>query len=113
MVARNTLATATPYAVEQAIKRIGKNLRLARLRRKLTIEEVAGKIGTGPRAVRAAERGNPTTGMAVYAALLWTFNLLSAFEEVADPRNDEEGLALAESSTNARARRSRGLNNDF
>ena len=113
MVARNTLTTATPYAVEQAIKKIGKNLRIARLRRKLTIEEVAEKIGTGPRAVRAAEHGHPSTGIAVYAALLWAFNLLPTFEEAADPRNDEEGLALAEAGTGVRARRKRGLDNDF
>lgn len=113
MVARNTLTTATPYAVEQAIKKMGNHLRIARLRRKLTIEEVAEKIGTGPRAVRAAEHGHPSTGIAVYAALLWAFNLLPSFEEVTDPRNDEEGLALAESATNARVRRKRDLDDDF
>lgn len=113
MVARNTLTTATPYAVEEVIKKIGNNLRIARLRRKLTIEEVAEKIGTGPRAVRAAEHGRPSTGIAVYAALLWAFNLLAALDEVADPRDDEEGLALVESATNARARRGRGLDDDF
>jgi transcriptional regulator with XRE-family HTH domain len=53
-----------PYPVEHAIKKVGDNLRTARLRRKLTIEEVAEKIGAGPRAVRAAESGKPSTGMA-------------------------------------------------
>ena len=113
MVARNTLLTATPYAVEQAINKVGNNLRIARLRRKLTIEEVAEKIGTGVRAVRAAESGNASTGIAVYAALLWAYGLLSPLEELADPQNDPEGLALAEAGTSARARKSRGLDNDF
>jgi len=113
MVARNTLLTATPYEVERAITKVGKNLRTARVRRKFTIEEVAEKIGTGPRAVRAAEGGHRSTGIAVYAALLWTYGLLSDFEELADPQNDQQGLALAGLNTNARARRSRGLDNDF
>ena len=113
MVARNSLSTATPYAVERAIKKVGNDLRVARLRRKFTIEEVAEKIGTGPRAIRDAERGKSSTGIAVYAALLWAYGLLSPLEELADPQSDEEGLALADLDVNARARKSRTLNNDF
>jgi transcriptional regulator with XRE-family HTH domain len=37
--------------VEQALKRLGANLRTARLRRNLTLRAVAEKIGTGARAV--------------------------------------------------------------
>ncbi|MGF1612571.1 MAG: XRE family transcriptional regulator [Gammaproteobacteria bacterium] len=94
MSARNLLTSAPPYPVEQAIKRLGTNLRTARLRRNLTIEEVAGKIGTGPRAVMDAEKGKPSTGMAVYMALLWTYGLLEPAAALADPGKDEEGLAL-------------------
>jgi transcriptional regulator with XRE-family HTH domain len=113
MVAKNTLLTAVPYPVEQAINKVGGNLRTARLRRKQTIEEVAQKIGTGARAVRAAESGKPSTGIAVYAALLWAYGLLSPLEELADPQNDPEGLALAGVGKNARARKGKGLDNDF
>lgn len=113
MVARNTLLTAPPYAVERAIDKVGNDLRIARVRRKLTIEEVAQKIGAGPRAIRAAENGKPSTGIAVYAALLWAYGLLSPFEDLADPGNDSEGLALSQVGPNARARKSRELDNDF
>ena len=41
MVAKNPLLEAPPYPVEQALKRLGENLRTARTRRKLTIEEAA------------------------------------------------------------------------
>ena len=57
MSAKNTLIQVPPYPVEQAIKRLGANLRTARLRRNLTIEAVGEKIGTGPRAVTDAEEG--------------------------------------------------------
>jgi predicted transcriptional regulator len=76
MARKNTLTQAPPYAVEQTIRRLGANLRTARLRRNLTIGEVAEKIGTGPRAVSDAERGKVTTGIAVYTALLWTYDLI-------------------------------------
>jgi transcriptional regulator with XRE-family HTH domain len=113
MTAKNKLTQAPPYAVEQAIKRLGTNLRTARLRRNLTIADVAEKIGTGPRAVSDAEQGKITTGIAVYTALLWIYDLLSPMENLADPAMDEEGLALSMRRQRARAERSQELDSDF
>jgi len=113
MVAKNLLYEAPPYPVEQAIKRLGTNLRTARLRRNLTIEDVAGKIGTGPRAVRDAEKGKLSTGVAVYTALLWAYGLLGPMAALADPARDEEGLSLELSSGRARARHKEELDSDF
>lgn len=113
MVAQNQLLKAPPFPVEQALSRLGSRLRTARVRRNLTIQEVAGKIGTGPRAVRDAERGKASTGIAVYVALLWAYDLLSPLSEVADPTQDEQGLTLATARENIRARKRAGLDNDF
>jgi len=113
MARKNTLTSSPPYPVEQAIKRLGENLRTARLRRNLTIEEVAGKIGTGSRAVRDAERGKITTGISVYTALLWAYDLIGSMEGLADPASDEEGLALSMTRERARLKDVEGLDNDF
>ena len=115
MAKKNPLLTTPPYAVEQALKTLGANLRTARLRRNLTIQDMADKIGTGPRAVSDAEKGKLSTGIAVYTALLWAFDLLGPMEALADPTQDEEGLALASSRERARARQSQSgdIDNDF
>jgi transcriptional regulator with XRE-family HTH domain len=113
MAARNKLLTAPPYPVEQALKRLGENLRTARIRRNLTIENAAERIGTGPRAVMDAEKGKPSTGIVVYSALLWLYDLLPPFEELADPLQDKEGLALEAAKSRSRARNSGGLDDDF
>ena len=113
MTARNLLTTAPPYEVEQAITHLGRDLRTARLRRNLTIDDVANKIGTGPRAVMDAEKGKLSTGIAVYTALLWTYDLLRPFSALADPLADSEGLALDKLSGRVRARSGKGLDNDF
>ena len=113
MTAKNTLIQAPPYPVEKAIKNLGANLRTARLRRNLTIEEVGEKIGTGPRAVSDAEKGKISTGIAVYTALLWVYDLLGPMNELADPSLDEEGLFLSLSKDRARARAKKSLDNDF
>jgi len=111
MTAKNPLLEAPPYPVEQALKRLGANLRTARLRRNLTIAEMAEKIGTGPRPVADAEKGKPSTSAAVYMALLWACDLLDQMSAVADPARDEEGLAL--SSSRERARHKQELDSDF
>jgi hypothetical protein len=95
MVARNQLLEAPPYPVEQALTRLGH------------------KIGTGPRAIRDAEKGKASTGIGVYVALLWVYDLLSPFKEVANPALDEHGLTLAAAKENTRARKGAGLDNDF
>ena len=113
MVARNQLLAAPPYPVEQALTRLGQRLRTARVRRNFTIQEVADKIGTGPRAIRDAEKGKASTSIGVYVALLWVYDLLSPFNEVANPALDEHGLTLAAAKENTRARKGAGLDNDF
>ena len=113
MVARNQLQKAPPYPVERALKRLGDNLRTARIRRNYTIEEVAEKIGTGRRAVMDAEKGKPSTGMGVYTALLWAYDLLEPLDDLANPAKDEQGLIFASSSKKTRVRKSASLSNDF
>jgi transcriptional regulator with XRE-family HTH domain len=113
MPARNSLSNAPPHTVQLAVARLGEDLRTARLRRNLTIDEVAAKIGSGRRAVSDAEHGKATTAMAVYAALLWTYDLLGGLEHLADPARDEEGLILERSQRRSRSRRGHGLDNDF
>ena len=113
MAKKNTLLAAPPYPVEQAIRRLGANLRAARLRRNLTIAEVAEKIGTGSRAVSDAEKGKVSTGTVVYVALLWVYDLLEPMHDLADPAFDEEGLALSLSRERARARGGKELDSDF
>jgi transcriptional regulator with XRE-family HTH domain len=113
MSAPNNLTKAPPFQVETTLRKLGRNLRLARIRRKQTLAQAAERIGTGVRAVRDAESGKASTGIAVYAGLLWLYDLLGPLEDLADPQTDKEGLALAAGNEGQRARRSGGLDNDF
>ncbi len=113
MSRKNALTSSPPYPVEQALKRLGANLRTARLRRNLTIEDAAEKIGTGRRAVIEAEKGKPSSSAAVYTALLWAYDLLGPMAELADPGSDEEGLAMSMQRRRARGREQEELDRDF
>lgn len=111
---RNTLTAAPPYPVEAELTALGANLRTARIRRGLTIADVAAKIGTGSRAVADAEKGKPSTGIVVYVALLWAYGLIDQLADVAAPGHDQEGAALALAREKPRRRRqTEPLDNDF
>ncbi len=107
------LTVSMPFDVERAIKRIGTNLRTARLRRNLTLQEVAEKLGVSRYVIAHAEGGKPTTSIAVYVGLLWTYGLLDQLYPLADPAEDKEGLAMSLASQRINARRVEDLDNDF
>ena len=102
-----------PHSVETGIRKLGQNLRAARLRRNLSIADVATRIGVSRFAVADAEKGKPSTGIAVYAALLWTYRLLDQLTEIAGPTKDSEGAALSLTRERARTPRQDKLSNDF
>jgi hypothetical protein len=93
MARTKTLLVGTPPCqVEKSLRRLGGNLRTARLRRNLTLTDVAQRIGTGTRAITDAEKGCPGTAVAVYVALLWVYDLMEPLAALADPARDLVGL---------------------
>ena len=113
MSKRNQLVLSPPYPVESALTTLGANLRTARLRRGLTVRDVAERIGVDRRSVADAERGKPSTSVAVYVAALWALGLIEQLTPVADPAADREGMALVAQREPKRARARAGLDNDF
>lgn len=110
---RGHLLTSPPYEVETALKRLGADLRTARLRRNITLVEVAGRIGASREVVGEAEQGKASTSVAVYAALLWSYGLAQRLGSLADPATDEEGLRLASLRERRHARATQPLDDDF
>ncbi len=102
-----------PHSVEVGVRKFGQNLRAARLRRNMSIEDVAARIGVSRFAVADAERGKYSTGVAVYAALLWNYRMLDQLTEIASATKDQEGTALSLTRQRARAPRRSILSNDF
>lgn len=114
MSARNALTGAPPFAVEKAIKTLGTNLKTARLRRNLGLAELASRLGVERHVLADAERGKPSTGIAIYAGMLWAMGMVEQLGDIADPNLDDEGMTLARSRGRERARpASGGLSNDF
>lgn len=113
MAKKNILNESIPYQVEQFIRELGQNLKTARLRRNLSLQSVAEKIGVSRNLVSAAEKGNLTSSISLYIALLWTYDLQNTAKDVANPLKDEVGLQLARLKEPKRSRERKGIDNDF
>lgn len=102
-----------PFQVEQVLKELGHNIRKARVRRNISLAEMAGRLGVHRTLLSGVENGKPGTSIAAYAGMLWAMDLLPGLQAVADPESDSHGLALASREERERASSPRGLDNDF
>ena len=107
------ISEAPPAAVEEALVRLGRNIRTARLRRKLTREKLAGRIGVSRKVLAQIEEGKPTTAVAAYLGALWALGLLNQLRNVADPDRDEEGKTLERVRSPKAAPKRRKMDDDF
>ncbi len=110
---KSRINEAPPGAVADALKRLGRNIRVARLRRMLRMEDIAARMGASRFTVADVENGKPGASMAAYAGALWALGLLDDLEDLADPERDEEGKTLEGSRRPKQAPRRRRLDNDF
>jgi len=107
------ISEAPPAAVEEALVRLGRNIRTARLRRRLTREDLAGRIGISRQVLAQIEKGKPTTAIAAYLGALWALGLLNQLRDVADPDRDEEGKTLERVRSPKAAPKRRKIDDDF
>ena len=107
------IAEHPPAAVREALERLGRNIRTARLRRRMPQQQLAQRMGVSRFVVADIERGKPTTGVAAYVGALWALGLLTHLRGVADPDRDEEGKTLERARSPRTARPRRSLSDDF
>lgn len=113
MPTRATITTSPPDEVSDILRRFGSNLRTARLRRRLRIQDIADRIGASRSTVTNVEQGKPGVSVAAYFGVLWALGLLSDADRLADPDRDEEGKIRQSARLPTRARRLRPLRDDF
>ena len=98
------MGTPTPLPVDRALRRLGQNIALARLRRNLSQAALAERIGTSVNTVRRMEAGHPGTALQHFARTLQVFGELGGLEQLLDTAHDTIGLALMDENVPRRAR---------
>jgi transcriptional regulator with XRE-family HTH domain len=107
------ISKSPPAAVEDILNRLGRNIRTARLRRKLSREELAERVGISRYVLADIEKGKPTTAIAAYLGTLWALGLIRDMREVADPDRDQEGKILERARSPKTAPKRKTIDDDF
>ncbi len=83
-----------PPAATAALKQLGEDLAIARVRRKEPQRVWAQRLGVSIPTLIRMERGDSRVAVGVYATALWMMGRASALAELADPETDLGALEL-------------------
>ena len=98
---------ALPLAVSQALRALGENLAIARVRRRESQRVWAKRLGVSVPTLIRMERGEAGVSAGIYATALWLIGRVNALPETAAPAADRGALEReVRSATQRRAVRS-------
>ena len=74
-MSKTTMGTKLPRKLEEKMKVVGEQIRLARLRRDLSIAQVAERATCSPVTISRVEKGAPTVAIGIYLRVLYALQL--------------------------------------
>lgn len=102
---KNTMSTLLPRRLEQKLQAVGEQIKLARLRRNLSVAQVAERAMCSALTLARIERGAPSVAMGTYLRVLYALQLDDDILLLA--KEDKIGKALQDLSLTTRARASK------
>ena len=87
-----------------ALAQLGRDVRAARIRRRITAADLAARAGTSPNTIGRLEKGDGGVGIGTLADILVVLGLIARLSDLLDLRHDELGLALTDQQAPQRAR---------
>ena len=81
-----------PPAAAQALRALGENLAIARVRRRESQRDWAKRLGVSVPTLIRLERGDPGVGAGIYVTALWLIGRVSALPGLAAPADDRGAL---------------------
>ena len=99
------MGTKLPRKLEQKMQTVGEQIRLARLRRNLSIAQVAERATCSPLTVSRIEKGAPTVAIGIYLRVLYALQLDDDILSLA--KDDELGRVLQDINLPQRERASK------
>ena len=101
----STMGTKLPRKLEMKMQTVGEQIRLARLRRNMSIAQVAERATCSPVTINRVEKGSPTVAIGIYLRVLYALQLEDDILLLA--QKDEMGRALQDLSLKHRERASK------
>lgn len=96
---------AMPLPATNAIRKLGRELRLARIKRRISTADMATRINATRKTLQRLEYGDPTVSVGVLATTLFVLQLHDRLGSVAAPGTDDIGLELTVDHLPQRIRR--------
>lgn len=93
-----------PAAVQRGLRKLGADIRDARLRRRLPMSVIAERAFTSRSTLQRIEAGDSAVSIGIYGAVLHALGLLDGLGDIADISRDSVGQALAAADLPKRAR---------
>ena len=87
------VASGLPPHSQRAIAQLGKDIALARRRRKLPQRLMAERMLVSVQTLQRLEAGDPTVGLAVLASALHVFGMTARLADLAAPDTDRAGIS--------------------
>ena len=104
-MAKSTMGTKLPRKLEQKMQIVGEQIKLARLRRNLSVAQVAERATCSPLTVSRIEKGVPTVAIGIYLRVLYALQLDEDILYLA--KDDELGRTLQDMNLPQRERASK------
>ena len=99
----------TPLPVIRALRKLGEDIRAARLRRRIPVALLAERASISRMTLSKIEKGDGGVSFRNYATVLFSLGLIERLSDVAAPRFDSVGLELEEENLPKRIRFPRQL----
>ena len=101
-MSKTTMGNKLPRKLEQKMQTVGEQIKLARLRRNLSVVQVAERATCSPLTVSRIEKGTPTVAIGIYLRVLYALQLDDDILLLA--KKDEMGRALQDLALKHRER---------
>lgn len=104
---KSQLNLMVPIPVKRALRKLGQDLRDARLRRRIPTAVMAERASISRTTLNKIEKGVPGVAMGHYTTVLFVLGMVERLGDLADVRTDTVGLELEEERLPQRIRRPR------
>ncbi len=91
-------------SIRRGLKKLGEDLKKARLRRRLKTSVVAERAGISRETLNKIQKGDPSVSIGSYAMVIFALGLGTDWMNLADIENDEIGQRIDDENIPQRAR---------